>query len=64
MAGDHMPDELFEAVAHYLPPEQPVGPKGGRARAGHRVVIPVIWSKSQACSRLPSTFIAAVMGSE
>src|SRR5690348_1508831 len=43
MASAHMPDEFFEAVAHHLPPEQPVGPKGGRPRVGHRVVIRVIW---------------------
>src|SRR3954471_9339184 len=44
MAGSHMPDESFETVAHHLPPEQPVGPKGGRPRVGPRVVIRVIWS--------------------
>jgi hypothetical protein len=27
-----MPDEFFETVAHHLPPEMPVGPKGGRQR--------------------------------
>src|SRR3954470_2420830 len=43
MASAHMPDEFFETVAHHLPPEQPVGPKGGRPRVGHRVVIRVIW---------------------
>jgi len=43
MAGARMPDEFFEAVAHHLPPEPPVGPKGGRPRIGHRVVIRVLW---------------------
>ena len=43
MASAHMPDEFFETVAHHLPPEQPVGPKGGRPRVGHRIVIRVIW---------------------
>jgi transposase len=43
MASAHMPDEFFETVAHHLPPEQPVGPKGGRPPIGHRVVIRVIW---------------------
>ena len=43
MANAHMPDEFFDIVAHHLPPEQPVGPKGGRPRVGHRVVIRVIW---------------------
>ena len=43
MASAHMPEEFFDAVAHHLPPEQPVGPKGGRPRVGHRVVVRVIW---------------------
>ena len=43
MASAHMPDEFFDTVAHHLPPEQPVGPKGGRPRVGHRIVIRVIW---------------------
>jgi transposase len=43
MASAHRPDECFETVSHHLPPEQPVGPKGGRPRVGHRVVIRVIW---------------------
>src|SRR3954453_2496579 len=42
MASAHMPEEFFDAVAHHLPPEQPVGPKGGRPRVGHRVVVRVI----------------------
>jgi hypothetical protein len=29
MACTQLPDEFFDAVAHYLPPEEPVGPKGG-----------------------------------
>jgi transposase len=43
MASAHMPEEFFETVAHHLPPEQPVGPKGGRPRVGHRAVVRVIW---------------------
>ncbi|WP_422927490.1 transposase [Singulisphaera sp. PoT] len=43
MATAHMPDEFFGAVAHHLPPEQPVGPKGGRPRVGHRTVLQVMW---------------------
>ena len=39
MASACMPEEFFEAV--HLPPEQPAGPKGGRPRIGHRVVIRV-----------------------
>jgi transposase len=42
MANARMPDEFFDAVAHHLPPEQPVGPQGGRPRIGHRVVVRVI----------------------
>jgi transposase len=38
-----MPDEFYEIVAHHLPPEQPVGPRGGRPRVPHRVVLRVIW---------------------
>jgi transposase len=43
MASAQMPVEFFDLVAHHLPPEKPVGPKGGRPRVGHRVVIRVIW---------------------
>jgi transposase len=43
MANARMPDEFFEAVAHHLPPEQPVGPLGGRPRVRHRVALRVIW---------------------
>jgi hypothetical protein len=39
MANAHMPDEFFETVAHHLPPEQPIGPKGGRPPAAHRGVV-------------------------
>lgn len=30
MADSRMPDEFYEVVAHHLPPDEPVGPKGGR----------------------------------
>src|SRR4030088_608131 len=43
MASARMPEEFSETVSHHLPPESPVGPKGGRPRVGHRVVIRVIW---------------------
>jgi transposase len=43
VANATMPDEFFEIVAHHLPPEQPVGPRGGRPRITHRVVVRVIW---------------------
>jgi hypothetical protein len=42
MANAPMPDEFFEAVAHYPRPEKPVGPKGGRPRVGHRAARRVI----------------------
>jgi transposase len=43
MATAHMPEEFSDAVAHHLPPEPPVGPKGGRPRVGHHAVIRVLW---------------------
>ena len=43
MANASMPDEFFETVAHHLPPDQPVGSKGGRPRVGHQAVVRVIW---------------------
>ena len=43
MASARMPEEFFVALAPHLPPEQPVGPKGGRPRIGHRIVVRVIW---------------------
>lgn len=43
MAKARMPEEFFEEVKPYLPPEQPVGAKGGRPRIGHRIVMKVIW---------------------
>jgi transposase len=38
-----MPDEFYDLVAHHLPPERPVGPRGGRPRVGHRAVVRVLW---------------------
>lgn len=43
MATSHMPDEFFDLVAHHLPPEQPVGPRGGRPPIPHRIVVRVLW---------------------
>lgn len=43
MASAHMPDEFFALIVHHLPPEQPVGPKGGRPRVRHKVAMRVIW---------------------
>jgi transposase len=43
MAHAHLPDDFYDLVAHHLPPEQPVGPQGGRPRIGHRLALKVIW---------------------
>lgn len=43
MATAQMPDEFFDLLSHHLPPEQPVGPKGGCPMKPHRVVMRVIW---------------------
>src|SRR3954452_25478983 len=43
MASAQMPEEFFEIVSHHLPPEQAVGPQGGRPRVEHRIVMRVIW---------------------
>lgn len=43
MATAHMPSEFYEIACHHLPPEQPVGPSGGRPRVGHRVVLRILW---------------------
>jgi transposase len=43
MAHAHLPDEFYDLVAHHLPPEQPVGPRGGRPPVPHRVALKVIW---------------------
>jgi hypothetical protein len=40
MASARMPEELFETVAHHLPPELPAGPKGGRPRIGLGMAAP------------------------
>jgi hypothetical protein len=41
MTRARMPDAFFDLAAHHLPPEQPVGPEGGRPRVGHRAVLNV-----------------------
>lgn len=43
MAIARMPDEFYDLVAHHLPPERPVGARGGRPRVEHRVAVRVIW---------------------
>src|SRR4051812_36493490 len=43
MATAQMPDDFYDLVSHHLPPEQPVGPRGGRPRVAHRIVVKIIW---------------------
>src|SRR4051794_12154634 len=43
MAQACMPDAFFELAAHHLPPDQAIGPEGGRPRMDHRVVLNVLW---------------------
>src|ERR1700679_1357144 len=43
MASGCLPEGFYDLVSHHLPPEVPVGPKGGRPRIMHRVVLKVIW---------------------
>lgn len=43
MAKAQMPEEFYEELVPHLPPEQPVGPHGGRPRITHLVVMKVIW---------------------
>jgi len=42
MATSRMPDEFFDLVSHHLPPENPVGPRGGRPATPHRTVVKVL----------------------
>jgi transposase len=43
MAKAQMPEEFYEELVPHLPPEQPVGPQGGRPRITHWIVMKVIW---------------------
>jgi transposase len=38
-----MPAAFFDLAAHHLPPEQEIGPQGGRPRVGNRVALKVLW---------------------
>jgi hypothetical protein len=42
MASAQRPDESFDAIAHPLSLEKPVGPKCRRRRVGHRTGVRVI----------------------
>lgn len=43
MAQANMPDEFYEIAVHHLPPEETVGPDGGRPAIDHYRVLRVIW---------------------
>jgi transposase len=43
MAKAQMPEEFYDELVPPLPPEQPVGPQGGRPRITHLIVMKVIW---------------------
>ena len=43
MAGARMPNGFFRLAAHHLPPEQTVGPVGGRPIVPHWRVVNVLW---------------------
>lgn len=43
MASAQLPDAFYELVSHHLPPEKPVGPKGGRPAIPHRIALRVVW---------------------
>jgi transposase len=43
MAKAEMPKEFYDELVPHLPPEEPVGPEGGRPRVSHWIVMKVIW---------------------
>lgn len=43
MATSAMPEEFFEVIEPLLPPDQPVGPKGGRPPIANWVALRAIW---------------------
>ena len=43
MASSTIPDGFMEVLEPFLPPDEPVGPLGGRPRVLNRIVVPVIW---------------------
>ncbi len=43
MAIARMPDAFYELAAHHLPPEQSIGPAGGRPSISHRLLVKVLW---------------------
>lgn len=47
MASCRMPEEFFDIVAHHLPPDEPVGPAGGRPPTTNHTVMNVLASPGQ-----------------
>jgi len=43
MAIARMPEAFYDLAAHHLPPEQAVGPAGGRPTIDHRRIVKVLW---------------------
>jgi transposase len=43
MAIARMPEAFYDLAAHHLPPEQAVGPAGGRPPIDHRCIVQVLW---------------------
>ena len=43
MSEAQMPQEHYEIVAHHVPPEEPVGPDGGRPQIKNETALRVIW---------------------
>jgi transposase len=43
MANGHMPEQFMVELEPHLPPEQPVGARGGRPPIRHALVMKVIW---------------------
>src|SRR3954454_22988369 len=43
MAVARMPEAFYDLAEHHLPPEQPVGPAGGRPPISHRAILKVLW---------------------
>jgi transposase len=43
MAIARMPEAFYDLAAHHLPPEQAIGPTGGRPPIDHRRIVKVLW---------------------
>src|SRR4051794_37816478 len=51
MAIARMPAAFSDLAAHHLPPEQVVGPVGGRPPIDHRHIVKVLWFVLATCCR-------------